>query len=271
MTGQSDWTGRVGATWADEWRRTDRSFAPLTKRLLDHPTARDFTAALDVGCGAGELACRLAGRQPDRAVTGIDISADLLAVARERCSGPRFAEADASSFRPDGEAPDLIVSRHGVMFFADPSGAFAHLAEVAAPGATLRFSCFREREVNGWAMSVSALFPGAVAPTDPHAPGPFAFGKRAHVARILESAGWQSVDFEALDYPMLAGEGELAVEEAFAYFQRIGPAARALAALEGDEREVALVRLREMLEAQCESERVALPAAAWIVTARAPG
>ncbi len=271
MTEASEWTGRMGGNWAREWQRTDRSFAPLTERLLDHPAMREFAAALDIGCGAGELSCRLAARVPQAQVTGVDISSELLAVARARCAGPEFVEADAASFRPAGPAPDLLVSRHGVMFFADPFAAFAHLAAIAAPGAALRFSCFRTRTENEWALRLASIVPGDAAFVDPAAPGPFAFGNRERTARILGSTGWCDVDFEAFDFAMVGGEGENAVADAHSYFQHIGSAARALAGLDGEERELALVRLRALLAGHHEDNRVALPAAAWIVTARAPG
>lgn len=271
MTDRSEWVGRVGGVWADEWRRTDRSFAPLTQRLLDHPATHDFSAALDIGCGAGELACRLAERRPGAAVCGVDISPELLAVARARCPGSRFVEADAATFRPDGAAPDLMVSRHGVMFFADPVAAFAHFAAIAAPDATLRFSAFRARSENRWATMLGAILPGDPAPADPDAPGPFAFGDKDRVARILAESGWRDAEFEPFDYPMLSGEGVNAVDEALGYFLRIGPAARAMAELDEADRPAAKGRLRALLEANCADGRVALPAAAWIVTARTRG
>lgn len=271
VTDASEWTGRVGGAWADEWRRIDRSFAPLTERLLDHPAMRGFAAALDVGCGAGEVSCRLAVGHPQSHVTGVDISPDLLAVARIRCNGPAFIEIDAASYRPQGPAPDLLLSRHGVMFFGDPVAAFAHLATIAAPRATLRFSAFRTRAENRWATMLGSVLPVDPAPADPHAPGPFAFGDRARVARILAESGWRDAEFESYDYPMLAGEGTDAVDEALAYFLRIGPAARAMADLDEPDRSAGKARLRELLAANCVKDRVALPAAAWIVTARAPG
>ena len=56
----SEWTGRTGKSWAHEWQRTDRSFGPLTERLLAEATKVSFEHALDIGCGAGEVSLRLA-------------------------------------------------------------------------------------------------------------------------------------------------------------------------------------------------------------------
>lgn len=271
MTDSSEWSGGVGASWAQLWRETDRSFGPLTAALLDHPAAHEFAVAVDIGCGAGEVTCRLADRQPRAQVTGVDISSELLGVARQRCPAAHFAHTDAAVFVPDGAAPDLLVSRHGVMFFPDPTAAFRHLARIAAPGAALRFSCFRPREENTWAVQLAGIVDGDTVSGDPDAPGPFAFGNSLRVAQILEAAGWRDARFDRFDYPMLAGEGPNAVDQAYDYFQRIGPAARALAELAGTARAEARLRLRALVEANHGAGRVELPASAWIVTARADG
>ncbi|MEC7161953.1 MAG: class I SAM-dependent methyltransferase, partial [Pseudomonadota bacterium] len=119
MTDQSEWTGKVGNVWADEWRRTDRSFGPVTERLLQVAQATPFAQALDIGCGAGEISVDLAKGAPSSRVLGVDISDDLLDVARARSSNLpnlRFELADAASWMAgEAEKPDLLVSRHGVM------------------------------------------------------------------------------------------------------------------------------------------------------------
>lgn len=273
MTDASEWAGRVGTAWAEQWRRTDRSFGALTDRLLDRDALGGFEAALDIGCGAGELVERLAAEHPVAHITGIDISAELVAVARERCRGfanVEFVEIDAAAWQARDRRPDLLISRHGVMFFPDPVAAFAHLRTAAAPGAALRFSCFRNREDNGWAMALASALPGPVNPSEPAAPGPFAFADPARVEAVLTAAGWREVAFEPVDYAMIAGEGEHAVEEAVAYFQRIGPAARAIADLPERDRPSILERLRAVLESHLAYRQVVMPAAAWIVAARAP-
>ena len=274
MTGASEWTGRVGGIWAREWERTDRSFGTLTAHLLDPQAIGDFASALDIGCGAGEVAIALAARNPEAAITGLDISPDLLDVARERGSGfdnVEFREGDAARWTPDdsADAPDLLISRHGVMFFEDPIVAFAHLETVAAKRARLRFSCFRERAENHWVALLQGVTPASSPPSDPLAPGPFAFGEEGRVQDILTAAGWHDVALKAYDYAMIAGEGEDALDQAVAYFQRIGPAAGAIADLTGAARDRAIEDLRAMLAEHRSDGRVALPASAWIVTARA--
>lgn len=269
---RSDWQGRVGQKWAEEWRRTDRSFAGLTDRLLARAGARSLNRVLDVGCGAGEISLALARGHADAAVIGIDISEPLIEAARERAANldnATFLVADAGTWRASQFAPDLVVSRHGVMFFEEPIAAFGNLARGAAADARLVFSCFRARSENPWAERIIELLPdGAIEQAAPTAPGPFAFADRDRVQGILEAAGWSEVSFESVDFAYIAGSGADAVSDALSYFTSIGPAARAIAGLDDDARAEFSERLRRYLAANAQGSLIAFPGAAWIVAAR---
>jgi len=272
MTTREDWQGRTGDGWAAEWRRTDRSFGGLTERLLARSREFQFRHALDIGCGAGELSLALARGRPQARVVGVDVSPQLVATARSRAgrlANLEFVEADAALWHPEDDfVPQLLVSRHGVMFFADPPGAFTNLANVAADGASLLFSCFRDRAENPFFTSVGALLPRPADTLDPYAPGPFAFAERDHVTAILNDAGWDQIAFEPFDFAMVAGAGDDPVEDAVEYFQRIGPAAAALRELTDSERTQTLAAIADLARENCRDGIVALRAATWIVTAR---
>lgn len=268
MTDTFDWQGRVGDSWAEEWQRTDRSFAALTAVLLDRIVAAASPGArlLDIGCGAGETSIALAGLLPGAEVRGIDLSGNLIDVARSRGGKADFAACDATLWRDSGWQPDLLVSRHGVMFFDDPVSAFRHFASVSAPGAKMVFSCFRDRLDNQWATEVMRLLPPS-PPMDPRAPGPFAFADPLHVTAILEQAGWKDVFAEPVDFPYIAGGGDDPLEDAIGFFRRIGPAARAVATFDDAGRIAFFDALRPVLRAHLSDGSVTFNAAAWIWTA----
>ncbi|MGX7951782.1 class I SAM-dependent methyltransferase [Tsuneonella sp. HG249] len=272
MTSRSDWEGRTGNKWAQEWRRTDRSFAGLTERLLGRARTERISAALDVGCGAGELTLALARGNPDAQIVGIDISVPLVEAARERgehLANASFEVADASHWSRPGFHPDLVVSRHGVMFFDQPVGAFAHLAQLVAPRGGLLFSCFRARAENPWATEIAELLPpGTLQHPAPGAPGPFAFADPNEVESILTAAGWSDIAFEAVDFAYIAGMGEDPAADATEFFLSIGPAAAAATELPSDERAAFIERLERWLHSRREGNLVGFPAAAWIVTGR---
>ncbi|HTM95526.1 MAG TPA: class I SAM-dependent methyltransferase [Croceibacterium sp.] len=267
-----DWQGRTGAAWAAEWRRTDRIFAGVTERLLSRSRDFAFQCALDVGCGAGELSLALARGRPRVEIVGIDISPQLIEAARERGShllNARFEVADATQWRPDEDfAPDFLISRHGVMFFNDPTTAFAHLREIAGPGAGLLFSCFRGPEVNEMIAGIAELLPPPAKAPDPHAPGPLAFADPDYVRPILENAGWHDVTFEAHDFATVVGAGPDPLGDAVEFFSTIGPLAEAASQMGEAERERLFARVRGMLEPRILNGTIALRGGAWIVGAR---
>jgi SAM-dependent methyltransferase len=267
MTGIAEWQARVGRAWADEWQRTDRSFAGLTPQLLQAIAAQPGTRVLDLGCGAGELSLAVADARPDAQVVGVDVSADLVAVAQARGAGrAKFHHADAGAFVDPAGPPDLLISRHGVMFFADPPMVFRHLAHHAAPGARLVFSCFRTPAENPWAGLFAPLFP-PLPPAEAVAfsAGPFAFADPAHVERCL--AGWTGLRFTSVDFSYVAGAGDDPLADAIGFFSRIGPAASRLAALDGTARAELQRAMAAVLAPHLAGGKVAFPAAAWIVTA----
>lgn len=263
MTAAADWRARVGDVWAEEWRRTDRSLADLSRHLdaaILAAAPASPAVVLDVGCGAGATSAALAAARPDWTITGIDLSDALVAIARDRVPSAGFRVADAAT-DPLPVRPDLVVSRHGVMFFADPAAAFARLHAAAAPGARLLFSCFRDRAANAFAGDLVTAVTGS-APVEPpgYAPGPFAFARESRVAMILAASGWLHANAEAVDFDYVAGEGDDPVGDAASFLSRIGPLASIVASDPGALRP----RLTAALARYVTGNRVVLPASAWI-------
>jgi len=103
MTTVFDWTGRIGDVWAEEWRRTDRSFANLTPHLnvaILAAASPQTATAIDIGCGAGEATVATAQALPNANVTGIDLSPTLIETAQQRAADQanvRFECADITA------------------------------------------------------------------------------------------------------------------------------------------------------------------------------
>lgn len=271
----AEWTGRVGSAWALEWQRTDRSFSGLATHLNAAilTAAADAKRAVDIGCGAGATSIALATARPDIAVTGIDISPDLIAAARARTAdiaNLRFVAGPVETTIASVAPADLFFSRHGVMFFADPVAAFATLRSAASPGAKLVFSCFRSVAENPWAGAMIEAIAGPQPPPPPgYIPGPFAFAGQGFVTVLLREAGWGDVAATPIDFLYRAGGGDDPVEDAIGFFRRIGPVARMLASAEEQDRPALIEKLRAALAASRHGNSVDFPAAAWLWSARA--
>ena len=265
------WNGPVGERWASLQESIDLHLAEITEELVRFAAPRSGERVLDVGCGCGTTTLLLAMRTgPDGATAGIDISVPMLNVARARAVAQNadiaFIEADASdyAFQP---VFDLVFSRFGIMFFADPVAAFANLRSALAPGGRLVFVCWRNFEENRWAWEpMQAALPllPPQEPGDPFAPGPFALADDARLRRILEAAGFTTIGVEPFDASANMGA---TVEEAAAEALNVGPLARAATGLDEAVRE----KIRRVVEGVYARYRtpsgVQPPAACWLVRA----
>ena len=269
------WTGRAGDEWASHPERIDAQLAPIAAAALAAAAFRAGERVLDIGCGAGGTTLDIARRVgPSGSVTGVDLSPQMLKVARERARRAgleiEFLEADAgaASFP---ERFDAAFSRFGVMFFEGPVAAFAHIRRAMRAEGRLTFVCWRSMAENPWAsVPVAAIEPmlaTPLAPPDPEAPGPYALCDAGKVERILRTAGWRNVALSAWDGPMSIG-GSGTLEEVVDFVLRIGPCARAVAEQKLDVGE-ARRRLMDHLAPLHRRGNLEVPAACWVVTANA--
>ena len=100
--------------------------------------APDGGALLDVGTGPGVLLVELAASRPDLRLTGVDLSADMIAVAKRNLKpfGDRALArvADVTSLPFPDRSFDLIVSSLSLHHWDDPESAVPELARVLRPG-----------------------------------------------------------------------------------------------------------------------------------------
>jgi SAM-dependent methyltransferase len=145
-------------------------------------------------------------------VHAFDISRSLIDLARSRT--PRDAEslvfevADVAKKAPD-EAYERLVSRFGVMFFDDPSAAFANLARWLVPGGRFAFATWGSQSDNPWMSSVREVVTGLVEvpPVDPEAPGAFRYAEASKLLALLGQAGFRDLDVRDWDGSLAIGGG----------------------------------------------------------------
>jgi SAM-dependent methyltransferase len=275
MTLAADWSGAVGDVWADEWQRTDRGFGTMTVRLdaAILAAAPEQGSAIDVGCGAGATSIALAQARPGLHVTGVDLSPALVEIARARADGLAnlsFHVADMATTGDFDGTADLLVSRHGVMFFDDPIAGLTALRRAAAPDGALVFSCFDSVTRNRFAADPMRAVTGQEPqPAAGYAPGPFAFAEPDFVAATLSAAGWGRLHREVVAFDYRVGAGDDPIDDAVNFFTRIGPSAPLLRAASPDERAAMISRLTDTVRRHLHDGVVDFPASAWLWSARA--
>jgi SAM-dependent methyltransferase len=205
-------------------------------------------------------------------VLGIDVSEPMLARAAERLppGAPiKFVRADATTYRFESAAFDLLFSRFGVMFFAEPARAFANLRTALKPSGRLAFACWRKFDENPWLQVPLRAALEHVPPLPrlgPEDPGPFSFASEQRVHRILADAGFQSVILEPRDFDLdiACGGG---IEEALEAAMALGPTSRALQDQGPETRAAVATSIRRALQPYQRGKQVALAGAIWLVAA----
>lgn len=100
------------------------------------------STVLEFGCGVGAQTLTLAARSPQAHFTAIDISADSVALARQRVEAAgltnvSFAQADLFTWRAEPASFDHVFVCFVLEHLARPEEALARLRSLLKPGGTL--------------------------------------------------------------------------------------------------------------------------------------
>jgi SAM-dependent methyltransferase len=266
------WNGPGGHTWVARQEHTDITLAPVMEALLAFATPHTGERVLDIGCGCGATTLEFARAVgPVGRVAALDISGPMLAEGKARAKAAGIANIAWQQVDPVMaalDAYDLLTSAFGVMFFGDPTGAFANMRGAATPGARMAFVCWRALAENPWMEvpmnAVSRHLPPRPKAV-PNAPGMFAFADPERVSEVLTAAGWAPPRLEKLDLDLdiAAGRG---LEEAVDQSTKIGAVNSWLRNQPTDVVSAAIASVRAALAVHLDGARVCLPGAMWLVS-----
>lgn len=269
MDQKSRWNGPGANAWIENRDLLDAMFEPIAGVLAN--AVKPGEAVLDVGCGTGGTTIAIdRAVKPGGSATGIDISEPMIEVARERASAERstatFLTADAQAHDFAAGTYDRLVSRFGVMFFADPVAAFANLRQACRPGGETLFIAWRRRDDNPF-MTVADLAAAPLLPTPSAPPSPsgqFAFADKDRVAGILASSGWEDAAIDPLDIDCAFPAADLP-----RYAGRMGPLAPVLGELDEATRNRVVAAIMAGYAPYISGDVVRYTAACWAIRARA--
>ena len=278
--GDPEWSGERVERWLRQAEGVERQLAPVSDLLFAAAGLRPGERVLDVGCGRGPTtrhASRAVGAAG--AVTGLDISTDMLDAARQATTPAdgtiRWIAADVETWDPDDARFDVVLSRFGVMFFSDPPTAFRRLAGATAPDGRLAIAIWARRDASELfevplAAAMAALRTDGIDVEEPPAGGgPFSLGDRDVVTALMTGAGWSDVAWQPHALSMTFGGGMSPAAAASAALD-IGPVRLVTAGIDDDEvrsrvRDAVATALADHVDA---SDQVVLGGEIIIVTAR---
>ncbi len=274
------WAGERVARWIRQSEGLERQLEPVSDVLFAAADLRPGERVLDVGCGTGPTTRRAAAVVgPDGAVTGLDVAGPMLAHAAAVTPPPDSApilweEADATTWDPPARDVDAVISRFGVMFFADPPAAFANLARATAPGGRLAVAVWAERTESELfelplQVALSALRSSGLDPEEP-APdgGPFSLGDEDRTASLLAGAGWDDLSREVHRLAMPFG-GALSAPQAATASLDFGPTRLVTTGADDDQREAVVAALTEAFATRLDADgHVTLEGTVVVLSAR---
>ena len=130
---------------------------------LDAAVPAAARSALDVGCGDGFLAARLADRVP--LVVAIDVDAPVLARARARFPDAKvsWCHGDVMTYPLAPGSFDAVVCNAALHHLPDTRAALARLRELVRPGGTLAVVGFTRTQWRDWPWALTAFVCRGVA------------------------------------------------------------------------------------------------------------
>lgn len=130
------------AGWESAVADYDEAFSSLTAQsidpLLDVLQLRRGARLLDVACGAGALTAQAAARGIQ--ARGVDFSAAMVALAKERHPRLRFEEGDAEALTFPDACFDGVAMNFGLLHLEQPQRALSQAARVLRPGGRCAFT-----------------------------------------------------------------------------------------------------------------------------------
>jgi len=228
------WNSEEASHWVTHQAAYDRMLAPFSDMVLAAAALRPRDRVLDVGCGCGATTCAAAQVQ-------------------------LFGE---SSF-------DAVISRFGIMFFADSVAAFANLRHATRPGDRMAFACWQDLTANQWLLVPGAAIAQHVPLPDlggPGAPGMFAFADPRRIRTVLAGAGWHHIDIEPMRTPILVGGGG-GMDETVEFLRTGSMGRTLLGGIDTQTSARAVLAVRDALAPYRGDHGVRLEAAVWRVLA----
>jgi ubiquinone/menaquinone biosynthesis C-methylase UbiE len=178
-------------------------FSPWAALLVDRAVPRPGERVLDLACGTGILTRRLASAVgPTGHVVGVDLSPDMLAVARRRPmpggAAVEWRQQDAVDLDLPAAAFDLVTCQQGFQFFADRAAAARQARRLLVDGGRLAVSVWRGPEHHPLLEASTAAVARHLDVTTDALNTPFSFGDAGELASVLEDAGFTGVEVEEL-------------------------------------------------------------------------
>ena len=218
------------ATWASgDYDQIARGIRSVADHVVRSARIRAGEKVLDVACGTGNTT--VMARARGAAVTGLDLTPELIEVAKKRAADEKYEditwkEGDAENLPFADGTFDVVVSSCGLMFAPDQQKVADEVARVTKPGGRIAIQAWT---LEGGIGRLFKITGGYIAPP-PGVPSPMQWGDESKVKGFFGSS-FKDYKFERYDCPEFADKPE---QIADLFIATYGPTHRAFHALPAD-------------------------------------
>ena len=177
-------------------------FEPCTRVLLEKVPPRPGQSVLDLACGTGQVARRVAPLVGSEGrVVGLDVNPRMLEVARSlpepRGARMEWIEGDAVSLDLANGSFDLVLCQQGLQFFPDRACALEHAHRVLGPEGRIGVAVWQgidRHPLYAEMTEAEARHLGDLGGDEGDLLVPFSLGDEGQIAGLLEESGFSGVE-----------------------------------------------------------------------------
>jgi ubiquinone/menaquinone biosynthesis C-methylase UbiE len=246
------------------------AFRPWADDLIARAAVREGERVLDVASGTGIVARQAAPKVgPAGSVTGLDLNAGMLSVARTRSAGLHPAiewrQASALEMPFPADAFDVVFCEQALQFFSDPVAALCEMHRVLAPGGRAAVNVCRPIEYSpAYVAMADALTRYVGAEAGAIMRSPFSRWTVDTFRGLFSDAGFESVrvtiETGALRYP--------SIQEFLRREAASSPLAASLNALDVQVRTALIRELESTLSDRVDDEGIACALELYVAVGR---
>ena len=200
--GTSKEQAELWAPGARDWSDYNEPMCtPFYAAVLDATAVGAGTRLLDVGCGGG-FALMLAARR-GATVTGLDATAALLDIARERVPAASLVVGDLEDPLPfDPGSFDVITAFNAIQYAADPVTAVKNMSQLVRPGGSISLLVWGPPDQCESGVMFAELGP-LLPPRPDEAPGVIAWSEDGQLEHLAALAGLTPVAVTDVPNPLI--------------------------------------------------------------------
>ncbi len=171
-------------------------FEKWAPAIADAANIQDWNTVLDVACGTGLVAMTVNDRiGPGGSVTGVDINAGMLEVAKSKSSQVKWEKSPAESLPYEDSSFDRVLCQFGLTFFEDQQKALREMMRVLRPDGLLVFNVWDKLEENPGFLA-RTLFWEKVVGDKAWDHAPYSLGDKEILASLLRSSGISNMNIQ---------------------------------------------------------------------------